>query len=485
MSIEEQSIFYGKILNWLKIGAAVVGFVFAILIIYYTNKKSAVDKEIKKKEGEKIEQKFDIKISKFASDLRIVRQIQQDGISEEYLIKKFGYKEDDINSIINYYAKDTDDNISKASMFYSQFKYDKSKELFLSILENPADELIKAICHSYLGSIYFNEGNFQLAIESLTESENILEQKHYISTAILKTQASNYYDIALYYKTRTPEWDKAKKYYLKAINLFKKVYPEKSQQDLILANIYNDLYLLLRQSSNKNEDILKYLDNAIQIKSRIFTNSNHLANFKSYLRSLKAKANYYYITENNYEVAIELYQRMVSLTQTNYKDQKEIVIFRTVFHTEMSNIYQSMFNQFNNLKYLDLADQCLRKCSSVYQELGTSWSLGTMEAIISYYYSEGLLFKNLNQIDKAIKSLNDCLDLNNKLISICSGDNRFTEYHGHIYLELAKLYVILENCNQVTENAKSAIKLYKPLMGVSEKSKIGFSQCKEIIDSCK
>ena len=500
--LEDQLSCFESIVLWCKVVGGIVTTIVFIVGTYAYYKTKSLSKDIKiekeridileKAEEEEENKRRDEKINnleneflKLSSLIKTTKDLNFSKEQEKIVFEKYGYSNDLIDEILNEYKVNIGDKLKKALWNFSNNNLTKSTKLFKELIDESKLLRIQAISNAYLGSIYNYTNQPLLSIASLKEAENIFSKiKVTEDQNLVLIRASNYYQLAYYYKTKTNDWNLAKEYYLKSIDLYEE-FNKNGANDIQLGKVYNDLYVMLNES-NLNSNTVTFLNKAIDYKQKVLESDYSLENLDLLYNSIKAKGNHL-VSSEHFEEAIVVFQNAledIEKIESSYKDKK---FLKAEFLIELANVYLSLYRKNKNGANLKLAGDLLDEVKSIYPQTTQTYNFGQVIGLRSYYSSKGTLQVYEKKYKEGIENLYNSIGINNQILSQNKNDLDIIQYEAHILFQIALAFYEneeIKDCSKVRHHAKKAMEIYEKMTTSRSKSKEFYQKSLLLYENC-
>ncbi|ULC59672.1 hypothetical protein MBM09_01540 [Flaviramulus sp. BrNp1-15] len=480
-----------------KIAAAII-VVFGVVLLLWkkkNNDKIEIEKSIiakkEKEDAEKLKNEVEKNTSKMADIYRTLQQLGQEDEFNKSVFEMLGYTEAVTKKILEENTSRSKSNLNTALSYYIANDTEKAVPIFKELIKETNLFEIRAVSNSYLGRIEFSKGNLsEKSLNYLLEAEKLFKKFNIEDDDVNKVRASNYYDLAFYYKTHSHLFELAQTYYLKSIKIYEDINEISVIYNAKLGSAYNDLYILAKEKSDSKSEVnpIFYLKRAIHYKSEILgMEDKNNDNFVNYINSLDILANYYRMN-GDYENSIKTMDNAVELLDEKLKKNpldRRINLRKAELLVRYSNVYQTKFEIYAQNEDLIKAGEKLNEARLLFTEYTkTKVTLYDVAHFRDYYYSKGTYSRNLLNNKQSIEDFNTCLEYADTLSSQDNKNIDFIAYKANIFYELAVTYSNIKDCIQSKKYAKKAHDIYKEMIKSRKFYKKYLKACEKIIKNC-
>ncbi len=485
----------------LKISSSMIGWIIFIaggialigsqvLRVRGTEKNVQQDQGIEK--NKKGVENNEINILKLSDEFRSFQQLNIQDKFKSYTEQKYGLTQEGMDKILFAHYSSSKIDLDKALSFYLSNKTSDAVDIFEQLITETNSFEVRAISNSYLGHIGISKVDYsKKTINYLLEAENLFKKFKTGYDDVNEVRASNYYDLAFYYKTHSHLFELAQTYYLNSIEIYENINDNISGiYSSKLGTSYNDLYILTKEGNLKGNPFL-LLERALFYKRESLNSSYDYDTFANYINSLRILGNYYRGKED-YLSAIKQFEEAIQLIDDKileYPSDNDIKLMKAETLIRYSEIYLTKYEKSLSKEDLTEVKSKLDLAELLYKEnTSDKVTLYDIMQFRQYFYNKGTLSRFLNDYPQAIKDFNNSLKQAEILISQDNSDYDYVVYKANIFYEMAITYKNFPNsrdCKKAKYFAKKALKLYTDNIQSRKFYKRYLDECTRIIENCK
>lgn len=256
-----------------------------------------------------------------------------------------------------------------------------------------AENKTKATLYNTLGLLYLRQQEPEKAQENLRFALNISEKSETQNKKEFDSQlAKSYHNIAHYFHEKC-QFQKARKYYLKEIEILETLSKDDDTYANDLATAYSKMgNILLRKSLNDLTGAQKYISNSLKIRKNLAQNSQE--EYRIYIG-------------NSYIDMANLYVRLheEATAEKYFLDGKEIYEEYAItnpekFKPELVKIYESIGDFYWGLEKFNETESYLLKAINISEELAIINPIRFNDDLARSYSSIGFFYSSQGRADK-------------------------------------------------------------------------------------
>ncbi|GAA3642507.1 hypothetical protein [Flavivirga jejuensis] len=432
-----------------------------------------------------------IGIRKLADDFRAFQQLNISDKFESYVDQEYGLTKVGLAKLLSDNILNSKSQLNKGLAYYLSNDTLNAIPIFTELIKETNPFEVRAISNSYLGRMEFYIGNLtKESSDYLLEAENLFKKFTTEDEDVKKVRATNYYDLAYYFKTHSHDFKLSQTYYLNSIEIYESINEDTSAlYSSKLGAVYNDLYLLTNQGKLEGDTSL-FLQRAKYYKLKSLNKKYDDDTFFKYINSLEISGTDYSEKED-YTNSFKEFEKAFKLLNDKIlknPSSKEFKLRKAETFTKVSKTYLGKYEKDLLEKDLIQAQKGLASASQIFQQNLTS-TVSKNEIIIlkSFHQVQGRFHRITNQYPEAISEFNESLKYIKHLISFDDSNLDYINYEANINYELALTYVVFPNnrgCIKAKDYAEKALYSYNKT-GESRKLNKPFIEiCNNIIKKC-